>query len=86
MNVQAVGRVFHQGSFSKCVHRTGVSALATTVGKHGRLDRNDEYTLRLLTDDGLPRLSQSRRETSSSSADDVLDDSRSAEMDALGPT
>ena len=41
---------------------------------------SDECTLRWLTDDGLQRLTQSRRETSSSSADDDLDDCGSVEM------
>ena len=36
-------------------------------------DRIDEYTLKWPTDDGLQRLTQSRRETSSSSTDDGLD-------------
>ena len=47
-------------------------------------DRNDEYTLRWLTDDGLQRLTQSRRETSSSSTDDDLDDGGSVEWALLG--
>ena len=38
----------------------------------GFSDRNDKYTLKWLTDDGLQRLTQSRRETSSSSTDDDL--------------
>ena len=51
------------------------------LGKH---ERNDEYTLRWRTDDGLPRLTQSRRETSSSSTDDDLDDGGSVEWALLG--
>ena len=45
-------------------------------------DRNDELTLRWLTNDGLQRLPQSRRESSSSSTDDDLDDSGLVEMGA----
>ena len=47
--------------------------------------RTDEYTLRWLTDDGLQRLTQTRHETSSSSTDDDVDDSKSVEMGAFGP-
>ena len=42
-------------------------------------DRNDEWTLRWLTNDGLQRLTQSRCETSSCNTDDDLDDSGSVE-------
>ena len=51
-----------------------------------RCDRNDEYTLRWLTDGSLQKLTQSRRETSSSSTGDDVDNSVSVEMGSLGPT
>ena len=42
-------------------------------GSLGHRVRNYKYTLKWLTDDGLQKLTQSHRETSSSSTDDDLD-------------
>ena len=49
----------------------------------GVRNKNDEYILRWLTDDGLQRLAQSRL---ASSTDDDVDNSESVVMGALGPT